>query len=119
MNDNQTTITDLKNIVAQFVQERDWNQFHDPKNCVMNLSVEVAELMERFIWPSSSDSYKTLETYREHIEQEVSDTLLALLAFANACNIDIAKAFESKMKLNRAKYPVEKAKGRYDKYTKI
>lgn len=117
MNDALTTVEELKKRVAQFIEERDWKQFHDPKNCVMNLSVEVAELMERFTWPSNADSYKTLETYREHIEQEVSDSLLALLAFANACNIDITKAFDAKMKLNVEKYPIEKAKGKHDRYT--
>ena len=119
MDDARATLAELKKQAAQFVAERDWNQFHNPKSLIMNLSVEVAELMEPFIWPSSQNSLETLEKNRKHIEEEVADVLLGLLNFANACNIDIAQAFTSKMKLNAEKYPIEKAKGKHDKYTML
>lgn len=117
MQDNKVTLQEIKDIMAQFVSERDWGQFHNPKSIVMALSVEVAELMERFSWPSTEESWQTLATYRDHIEEEVSDVLSLVCAFANACNIDLSTAFEKKMKINRHKYPVEKARGKHDRYS--
>ncbi len=119
MNDNNTNLQAIKQIVSQFVTERDWNQFHTPKNLSVDISVEAAELMEQFLWAKDAELMEVLEKNREAIEEEVSDVLLALCAFANACNIDIAAAFERKMKKNRAKYPIDKARGRSTKYDKL
>jgi dCTP diphosphatase len=119
MNDSQVTLQKIKEMVAQFVRDRDWNQFHSPKNLSMDISVEAAELMELFLWAKDSEIADVVEKKREAIEEEVSDVLLALFAFANACNIDVATAFERKMKKNIAKYPIELAKGSSKKYTEL
>ena len=117
MNDNQVTLQEIKETVAQFVRERDWEQFHTPKNLSIDISVEAAELMEQFLWAKDADIANVLEQNREAIEDEVSDVLLALCAFANVSKIDIVAAFERKMEKNRAKYPVELARGNSKKYT--
>ncbi len=106
-NDSNSTLQELKTQMAAFVKERDWNQFHTAKNLSMYIAVEAAELMEKFLWTTSQDSAKLLETNRQAIEEEVADVLSVLMSFANACNIDISKAFIDKMAKNAKKYPVE------------
>lgn len=117
MMDDQITVSLLKERHLQFVAERDWKQFHIPKNLSMALAVEAAELMEKFQWVDNAASWQVVEQDRPAIEQEVADVLCYVIAFANACNIDLSTAFEDKMRHNEAKYPVEKVKGRSDKYT--
>jgi dCTP diphosphatase len=115
MNDSQVTLQQLKERMAHFVQERDWNQFHTPKNLSMALTVEAAELMELFQW-DMENGLKTLHNEREKIEHELADVLAYVLSCANACDIDLTDAFVRKLAINAKKYPVEKAKGRSDKY---
>ncbi|HSW73527.1 MAG TPA: nucleotide pyrophosphohydrolase [Candidatus Limnocylindria bacterium] len=119
MSDTTTKLQDLRELVAAFVRERDWNQFHTPKNLSMYLAVEAAELMEKFSWVESKDSLQELESNRQEVEDEVADVLCVLLCFANASNIDLATALRHKLALTAAKYPVEKAKGKATKYTKL
>lgn len=119
MQDNLVSLQKIKDEVALFVSEREWEQFHTPKNLSADISVEAAELLEHFLWCKDSELEQVLEKNREAIEDEVSDVLLALCAFANTCNIDIASAFERKMKRNKEKYPIEKARGNNKKYTQL
>ena len=119
MNDTHVTLQQLKSRMAEFVHEREWEQFHTAKNVSADIAVEAAELVEHFLWCKESEIDQILEKNREAIEDEVSDILLALCAFANACKIDVAHAFERKMKKNKAKYPIEKAKGCNKKYTEL
>lgn len=117
--DSQVTIQELKQRMQEFVREREWAPFHSPKNLSMNLCREASELMEKFLWVSSQDSFKEVNDIRQEVEDEAADVLIALLAFVNAANIDLAKAFEHKFKQVAEKYPVEKSKGRSTKYTKL
>ncbi len=119
MSDTITTLQQLKDKVAAFVREREWEQFHSPKNLSMAIAIEAGELMEKFLWIEGDKVYKELDSNRTEIEEEFADIIIALLAFCNACNIDVSKAFEHKLALICEKYPVEKAKGRYLKYTKL
>ncbi|HZW60680.1 MAG TPA: nucleotide pyrophosphohydrolase [Candidatus Babeliales bacterium] len=119
MSDTTKTIAQLKAQVAAFVKERDWDQFHSPKNLSMNISIEAAELMEKFLWVDSKASFDALEDNRQEIEDELADVFLAILCFCNAANIDLAQAFEKKFVATAEKYPVGKAKGRSTKYTKL
>ena len=119
MNDSTTTVEELKRKMLAFADERDCGQFHTPKNLSMALAVEAAELMELFTWVDTQESKQTMETQREAIEHEVADVAAYLLALCGRYNIDLASAFERKMELNSRKYPVEKAKGRYTKYTQL
>jgi NTP pyrophosphatase (non-canonical NTP hydrolase) len=117
-NDATTTVQTLKNVVENFVQERDWAQFHSPKNLSMALVKEATELSELFLWcESNKASFETLCKKRIEVEHEVADTLLILMAFANRNNIDLTTALSNKMEITIKKYPVEKCKGRADKYT--
>ncbi|HEX2978029.1 MAG TPA: 4a-hydroxytetrahydrobiopterin dehydratase [Candidatus Babeliales bacterium] len=114
--DTTVTIAHLKNEVETFISEREWAQFHSLKNLSMAIAAEAAELMEPFLWTDASQE-KNNESKRVEIENELADVLIASLAFANRFNTDIAKAIERKLEHNRKKYPIEKAKGRSDKYT--
>jgi len=116
MNDNNVTLQQLKSRMAEFVHARDWEQFHSPKNISMALAVEASELMELFQWADTQESQEIVRIEREKVEQELADVLAYTLSFANACDIDLTGAFMRKLALNAAKYPVEKAKGKSDKY---
>ncbi len=119
--DAQTTIEELKLRLKAFVHERDWEQFHSPKNLSMALSAETAELMEHFLWVDSQASKARAEeaARRQDIEDELADIIIYALEFANMTGIDVTAAIEAKMAANAKKYPVEKAKGRADKYTEL
>lgn len=121
MNDSKTQIEDLKKRILAFAQERDWEQFHSPKNLSMAISAEAAELMEHFLWQSAESSRKEVleEPLREKITEEIADILIFAIEFANISKIDIATAITEKMKKNALKYPVEKAKGKSAKYTEL
>jgi len=119
--DAQTTIEELKLRLKAFVHERDWEQFHSPKNLSMALSAETAELMEHFLWVDSHASKARAEepARRKDIEDELADIIIYALEFANMTGIDVSAAIEAKMAANAKKYPVEKARGRADKYTEL
>jgi NTP pyrophosphatase (non-canonical NTP hydrolase) len=119
MNDRSATVEALKNRVAQFIEEREWQQFHSPKNLSMALASEVAELMDLFLWCDNNASYAELERQRQDVENEISDIAILTLAFCIRHNIDLAKAITHKYKEFEQKYPVEKCKGRSTKYTKL
>jgi dCTP diphosphatase len=119
--DDTTTIAEIKAQVLAFARERDWEQFHAPKNLSMALAAEAGELMEHFLWASSEESRETANTpaKRAKIEEELSDVVIYAIEFANMTGIDLAAAIERKMAANAAKYPVEKAKGRSVKYDEL
>ncbi len=119
MKDKTATVQELKKFCDEFVEERDWKQFHSPKNLSMALAAEAAELMELFLWCESKDSFNEVERQHQDVEDELADVVTVAFMFANACKIDIAQAIEKKMAKNRVKYPVEKSKGNSTKYTKL
>jgi len=112
MNDVNTTIQELKNKMAQFVRERDWEQYHSPKNLSMAVAIEAAELMEKFQWLDVSDSRKKITCNKKEIEEELADILSCLLSFSYFYGIDLSDVFERKMESNAQKYPVNKVKGK-------
>ncbi|MDQ5980429.1 MAG: hypothetical protein QG602_3406 [Verrucomicrobiota bacterium] len=121
MNDATTTVGEIRERVLAFARERDWEQFHSPKNLSMALAAEAGELMEHFLWVEAKDSAAPLSDpkKREHIEDEIADVVIYALEFANISGIDLAKAIEAKLAKNAAKYPVEKARGSAKKYTEL
>ena len=121
MTDGKTTVAELRARVLAFVRERDWEQFHSPKNLSMALAAESGELMEHFLWAESRASLDVVRDpkKRRAIEDEVADVVIYALEFANVCGIDLAAAIEAKLAKNAAKYPVEKARGRAVKYTEL
>ena len=121
MQDDRTTVAELRTRVLAFARERDWEQFHSPKNLSMALAAEAGELMEHFLWVESRTSADILHDpkKRGEIEDEIADVVIYALEFANMGGIDLAKAIEAKLAKNALKYPVEKARGRADKYTEL
>jgi dCTP diphosphatase len=117
MNDKKTTLHELREMADEMVRERDWHQFHNPKSLSMSIGCEAAELMEKFTWVDSIGSFAELEKHRDEVEQELADVIITALLFANACKIDVSSAVSRKLEITKKKYPIEKAKGRYTKYT--
>jgi len=119
MNDAVTTVAQLKQAVADFVDQRDWAQFHSPKNLTMSLAIEVAELMEHFQWLDVSESrqVQTRAADKAAVGEELADVLAYTLALANAMDIDLAQTFAQKMLKNHAKYPAAEFLGRWNKST--
>ncbi|HKB56258.1 MAG TPA: nucleotide pyrophosphohydrolase [Lacunisphaera sp.] len=121
MTDGKTTVAELRERVLAFVHERDWEQFHSPKNLSMALAAESGELMEHFLWAESKASLAVVSDPKKRpaIEAELADVVIYALEFANICGIDLAAAIGAKMAANAKKYPVEKSRGRADKYTEL
>lgn len=113
------TLENLKEHVKQFRDDRDWKQFHTPKNLAMALSVEASELAELFLWDDNEESFKTAHNKNEHLQEEMADVLIYLLSMADVLNIDLSKAVLNKFEKNCVKYPVQKSKGSYKKYTEL
>lgn len=103
--------------INEFVNERDWAQFHTPKNLAMAMIVEAAELVEHFQWDTPTESQQLTPEKREEVSHELADTFVYLLRIAEVLNIDLIEAANKKIDLNALKYPVEKAKGSNAKYT--
>lgn len=119
--DSVTTLSDLKARVLAFVRERDWEQFHTPKNLSMAMAAETGELMEHFLWatPEQSRAIAAEPGKRGKIADELADVVIYALEFANITGLDVAAAIEAKMAANAQKYPVEKARGRSEKYNEL
>ncbi|KAA9134066.1 nucleotide pyrophosphohydrolase [Marinihelvus fidelis] len=110
-------ITRLQAKLESFAAERDWNQFHSPKNLAMALNVEASELMEHFQWLTQEQSTELGEDTRKAVATEIADVQIYLLRLADMLGIDIEQAVTEKMEENRAKYPAEKVRGSAAKYT--
>jgi NTP pyrophosphatase (non-canonical NTP hydrolase) len=121
LTDSGTTVSDLKMRVLSFVREREWEQFHSPKNLSMALAAEAGELMEHFLWATAEQSRTIVRepAKRAKIADELADVVIYALEFANMTGLDVSAAIEEKMAANAKKYPVEKARGRSDKYTEL
>jgi dCTP diphosphatase len=111
------SLNDLRARIDAFVQERDWAQFHTPKNLAMAMIVEAAELVEQFQWDTPQESQQLTPEKREAVSHELADTFVYLLRIAEVLKIDLIEAANAKIELNAKKYPVEKARGSNAKYT--
>src|SRR3954469_11229912 len=115
--DSNTTVSELRKLVADFVAERDWSQFHSPKNVSMALAIEAAELMEHFQW-LTTDASRELAADPEklaEVAEELADVIGYSFALANELGLDISSAVRAKMVKNAEKYPAEKYRGRYER----
>ena len=109
----QNDIRALTDLVKAFVEERDWNQFHNPKDLALALSIEAAELNEAFLWKKAEDAKP------EKVAEELADVFIYALLMAAKCNLDVTQIVKEKIAENAAKYPVEKAKGSAKKYNEF
>ncbi len=115
MSDDQTTIAQLRQRVDRFVEERDWHQFHTPKNLAIALAIEAAELMEHFQWldPQESRAVAHDEVKRAAAGEELADVVCYALAMANELGLDLSQALADKMAKNAQKYPADQYRGRW------
>ncbi|MCH2117619.1 MAG: nucleotide pyrophosphohydrolase [Pirellulales bacterium] len=115
--DASSSVAELRKLVADFVAQRDWSQFHAPKNISMALAIEAAELMEHFQWisPEASREIPHDPDTLAAVGEELSDVFGYTLAMANELGIDISTAFRAKMVKNAEKYPAEEFRGKYRK----
>lgn len=108
-----SNIDKLTQQLVSFRDERDWEQFHNPKDLAIALSIEASELLEAFLWKMPE------EANQEKIKEELADVLAYALLLAHSCNLDVTKIVEEKIEKNNLKYPVEKSKGSAKKYNEI
>jgi NTP pyrophosphatase (non-canonical NTP hydrolase) len=119
--DRTTTIEHLKRKAVVFRNERDWEQFHDPKNLAIGLSVEAGELLELFLWKTETE----VETFissakgKERLREELADVFIFILYLCEACGVDLSEAVKRKFSLNAKKYPTEKSMGSSKKYDEL
>jgi NTP pyrophosphatase (non-canonical NTP hydrolase) len=117
MPDTTETIAQLRQAVQAFVDERDWRQFHTPKNLAMSLAIEAAELMEHFQWLDLPESVArgSDPAHRDAIADEMADVCCYLLSLANALELDLSSAVKSKLVKNAVKYPADQCRGRFER----
>ncbi|XP_056121067.1 glutamyl-tRNA(Gln) amidotransferase subunit B, mitochondrial [Rhinichthys klamathensis goyatoka] len=115
----EPTLEDIRHMQAEFTDERNWNQFHQPRNLLLALVGEVGEVSELFQWRGevAEGLPDWTEPEREHLAQELSDVLIYLVELAEKCHVDLPQAVLRKMALNRLKYPASKVHGSAKKYT--
>lgn len=115
-NDTHLTFDELKTLVQQFRDERDWHKYHNPKNLSMSISIESAELMELFQWLTLEESIalKDNKAKFEQIKEEVADIIIYCLSLANILDIDLGQAVLEKIEKNKSKYPTSKYKGNFE-----
>ena len=106
-------------LIVNFRNQRDWKQFHKPKDLAISLMLEAAEVAEHFQWRNDEELQTYIRTHKEQIGEELADVLYWVLLMSHDLEIDLQKALEEKMASNHKKYPVEKAKGKHTKYTDL
>lgn len=112
-------ISELTKRIVEFRDHRQWKQFHTPKDMLLALGIEVSELSEHFLWKSDPEIETALAERRNEIASELADVLYWVLLLAHDFEIDLASAFEDKMKINESKYPLDKARGKSTKYNNL
>lgn len=113
------SIDDLARQLGQFAKDRDWQQFHSPKNLASALIVEAGELLEHFQWLTEAQSRSLPPEKRDAVSAEIADVLLYLIQLAGALDIDLIAAAQAKLTVNAQKYPVHLARGRSEKYNQL
>jgi dCTP diphosphatase len=114
---SQDSLQQLTERVRAFVQARDWEQFHTPKNLAMAMIVEAAELVEIFQWETPEQSQQMDAKKREQVSHELADTMVYLIRLADVLGVDLIRAANEKIELNAQKYPADKVRGSNAKYT--
>jgi NTP pyrophosphatase (non-canonical NTP hydrolase) len=112
---------DLVKAVLAFRDERDWKQFHNPKDLAISITLEAAELLEHFQWkaPAEVQSFLAKEENRARLGEEMADVLILLVSLADAVGLDLLEVAQAKLRQNATKYPVERARGTAKKYDEL
>ena len=108
---------ELRDAIRVFIEERDWDQFHSPKNLAMALCVEAAELLENFQWLTEQESSELNHDKRREIAEEIADVLIYLVRLSDKMGVDPLLEAHKKLEVNRAKYPATRVRGKAKKYT--
>jgi NTP pyrophosphatase (non-canonical NTP hydrolase) len=116
---SNATIGELTQLLLKFVHERDWMQFHNPKDMAISLALEAAEVLELTQWKNGVELESHLAQRREDLADELADVLFWVLELSHHFQIDLGAAFRAKIAKNEAKYPVDKARGQAKKYTEL
>jgi dCTP diphosphatase len=111
------SLDDLQGAISAFIRERDWEQFHSPKNLAMALSVEVAEIVEHFQWLTEEESQNLPPEKLAEIREEIGDVMIYMTELADKLGIDPVEAAKTKVAINEQKYPAALVKGKARKYT--
>jgi dCTP diphosphatase len=109
----------LQNEIIKFRDERDWKQFHNPKDMAISLTLEAAELLEHFQWKNTSEIDNYIKTHKSEISDELADVMYWVLLISHDLDINLEAEFERKMAANEEKYKIEKSKGNHKKYTEL
>ena len=105
--------------IRKFRDDRDWKQFHDPKNLAVSISIEAAELLELFQWMSGAEATRYAAENRDRVSEEIADVAIYLIELADITGIDLAQAIEAKLEKNARKYPIDKSRGVWTKYSDL
>ena len=105
--------------IVKFRDERDWKQFHTPKDLAMDIVIEASELLEIFLWKKEKDLWQVVDEKKDRIAEELADVFITALLFAHDMGLDVAEIVERKLEINERKYPVEKCKGKNKKYNEL
>ncbi|HUB93897.1 MAG TPA: nucleotide pyrophosphohydrolase [Verrucomicrobiae bacterium] len=119
MSRGELSLADLQKQIRKFCDDRDWDQFHNPKDLSISLALEAAEVLEHFQWKNADEMAQHARDKKGEVGEELADVFYWLLLIANKLDIDLVDAFEAKMRKNEAKYPIEKARGSHKKYTEL
>ena len=119
--DANCTLSELKDLVRQFCEDRDWDQYHNPKELAVGIITEAAELLEQFRFLNDDQMAELLAdaNRKRNVEDELADVLFFVLRFSQRFDIELSEAVQRKIEANSLKYPVEKSKGRNLKYTDL
>jgi NTP pyrophosphatase (non-canonical NTP hydrolase) len=112
-------ISDIQEKLRNFSRERDWDQYHSPKNLAMALAAEAGELLEIYQWLTEQESNNPDDKIRKQTSEELADILIYIIKMADKLNIDLVDSVNNKIAINEKKYPKEKAKGSAKKYTEL
>jgi len=115
----QDFLLNLRDALRQFAEEREWGKFHTPKNLAISLCVEAAELLEHYQWLSETESVAIRPETKAKVSEEIADVLIYLVQIADKLDVDLKAAAIEKLRLNAAKYPIDKARGNSKKYTEL
>ena len=119
MTDNTVNIEFLKSIINNFIENRNWSQYHNLKDLAISISLESAELLELFQWKDNIDSIKEDPVFLQKMKDELADIFIYSIIMSNNLGIDISTAIKQKLDKNNTKYPVDKSKNNVKKYTEL
>ena len=121
ISDKTTSVLVLRERVQKFIEERDWNKYHNPKDIAVSITIEASELLEVFQWVNERELDETIKKpgNRARLAAELADVMIYCFSLANVLNMDVAQAVVKKIENNEGKYPIERVKGNYEKYTEL